>query len=110
MAAKTRAGVTGSAVRETSRSRRASQTALAMAPLSPGLPHSPRPRSPSRFMPPVASFSQEGPAHTTPLGLRALGEGGNPGLRAAIAHALCDAPPAPDGPLPPLPRPPARLL
>src|SRR5438874_1088021 len=34
----------------TPRSRKASHTALAIAPLSPGLPHSPRPRSPSGFV------------------------------------------------------------
>src|SRR3989475_337636 len=42
-------------------------------------------------MPPVESFYQEVPAHTNPLGLRGLGECGNPGLSGAIANAVCDA-------------------
>src|SRR5439155_1442821 len=41
-------------------------------------------------MPPVESFYQEVPAHTNPLGLRGLGECGNPGLSGAIANAVCD--------------------
>jgi aerobic carbon-monoxide dehydrogenase large subunit len=31
------------------------------------------------------------PATTNPLGLRGLGECGNPGLGGAIANAVCDA-------------------
>src|SRR5881628_245507 len=42
-------------------------------------------------VPPVESFYQEVPAHTNPLGLRGLGECGNPGLSGAIANAVCDA-------------------
>src|SRR5262245_49217328 len=42
-------------------------------------------------MPPVDGFYQEVPAKTNPLGLRGLGECGNPGLGAAIANAVCDA-------------------
>jgi carbon-monoxide dehydrogenase large subunit len=42
-------------------------------------------------VPPVETFYQEVPAHTNPLGLRGLGECGNPGLGAAIANAVCDA-------------------
>jgi len=42
-------------------------------------------------MPPVDGFYQEIPAKTNPLGLRGLGECGNPGLGAAIANAVCDA-------------------
>jgi carbon-monoxide dehydrogenase large subunit len=42
-------------------------------------------------VPPVESFYQEVPATTNPLGLRGLGECGNPGLGAAIANAVCDA-------------------
>jgi len=42
-------------------------------------------------VPPVDSFYQEIPAHTNPLGLRGLGECGNPGLGGAIANAVCDA-------------------
>lgn len=42
-------------------------------------------------VPPVESFYQEIPAHTNPLGLRGLGECGNPGLGGAIANAVCDA-------------------
>jgi CO/xanthine dehydrogenase Mo-binding subunit len=39
----------------------------------------------------VDGFYQEVPAKTNPLGLRGLGECGNPGLGAAIANAVCDA-------------------
>lgn len=42
-------------------------------------------------VPPVDSFYKEIPAHTNPLGLRGLGECGNPGLGGAIANAVCDA-------------------
>jgi carbon-monoxide dehydrogenase large subunit len=42
-------------------------------------------------VPPVDGFYQEVPATTNPLGLRGLGECGNPGLGAAIANAVCDA-------------------
>jgi carbon-monoxide dehydrogenase large subunit len=42
-------------------------------------------------VPPVDGFYQEIPAKTNPLGLRGLGECGNPGLGAAIANAVCDA-------------------
>src|SRR5262249_28199954 len=47
MAAWTRAGVRGRAVRASSGRFSALATALAIAPPRPGLPHSPRPRSPS---------------------------------------------------------------
>jgi carbon-monoxide dehydrogenase large subunit len=42
-------------------------------------------------MPPVEGFYQEVRATTNPLGLRGLGECGNPGLGGAIANAVCDA-------------------
>jgi len=42
-------------------------------------------------VPPVDAFYQEVPATTNPLGLRGLGECGNPGLGGAIANAVCDA-------------------
>src|SRR5262245_12283682 len=42
-------------------------------------------------VPPVESFYHEVPATTNPLGLRGLGECGNPGLGAAIANAVADA-------------------
>jgi carbon-monoxide dehydrogenase large subunit len=42
-------------------------------------------------MPPVEGFYQEVRATTNPLGLRGLGECGNPGLGAAMANAVCDA-------------------
>ena len=42
-------------------------------------------------VPPVDGFYQEITATTNPLGLRGLGECGNPGLGAAIANAVCDA-------------------
>jgi carbon-monoxide dehydrogenase large subunit len=42
-------------------------------------------------IPPVDSFYHEVPAKTNPLGLRGLGECGNPGLGAAIANAVADA-------------------
>ena len=42
-------------------------------------------------VPPVDGFYQEVRATTNPLGLRGLGECGNPGLGGAIANAVCDA-------------------
>ena len=42
-------------------------------------------------VPPVDGFFQEIRATTNPLGLRGLGECGNPGLGGAIANAVCDA-------------------
>ena len=42
-------------------------------------------------VPAIEAFYQEIPAHTNPLGLRGVGECGNPGLGAAIANAVCDA-------------------
>ena len=42
-------------------------------------------------VPPVEGFYQEVRATTNPLGLRGLGECGNPGLGGAIANAICDA-------------------
>jgi carbon-monoxide dehydrogenase large subunit len=42
-------------------------------------------------VPPIECFWQEITAKTNPLGLRGLGECGNPGLGAAIANAVCDA-------------------
>jgi CO/xanthine dehydrogenase Mo-binding subunit len=42
-------------------------------------------------VPPIEGFYQEIRATTNPLGLRGLGECGNPGLGAAIANAVCDA-------------------
>jgi carbon-monoxide dehydrogenase large subunit len=42
-------------------------------------------------VPPVEGFFHEVPATTNPLGLRGLGECGNPGLGGAIANAICDA-------------------
>jgi CO/xanthine dehydrogenase Mo-binding subunit len=42
-------------------------------------------------MPAVEGFYQEVKARTNPLGLRGLGECGNPGLGAAIANAVADA-------------------
>jgi len=42
-------------------------------------------------VPPIECFFHQVPARTNPLGLRGLGECGNPGLGAAIANAVCDA-------------------
>src|SRR6202035_2715069 len=42
-------------------------------------------------VPAIDAFFQEVPAHTNPLGLRGVGECGNPGLGAAVANAVCDA-------------------
>ena len=60
-------------------------------------------------VPPVIGFYQEVPATTNPLGLRGLGECGNPGLGGAIANAVCDA--LGSGvPIPALPLTPARVF
>src|SRR5439155_19359306 len=56
IASHTRRGGSGSAVTPTPRARKAGHTALGIAPLSPGLPHSPRPRSPSGFVVAVTSW------------------------------------------------------
>jgi CO/xanthine dehydrogenase Mo-binding subunit len=42
-------------------------------------------------VPPVDSFYQEVRATTNPLGLRGMGECGNPGLGGAIANGVSDA-------------------
>ena len=42
-------------------------------------------------VPPIEGYYQEVPATTNPLGLRGLGECGNPGLGGAIANAVSDA-------------------
>src|SRR5207247_7482098 len=42
-------------------------------------------------VPPVAGLHQDVRATTNPLGLRGLGECGNPGLGGAIANAVSDA-------------------
>jgi carbon-monoxide dehydrogenase large subunit len=42
-------------------------------------------------VPAVDAYYQEVPATTNPLGLRGLGECGNPGLGGAIANAVCEA-------------------
>jgi len=60
-------------------------------------------------VPPVIGYYQEVPATTNPLGLRGLGECGNPGLGGAIANAVCDALGRP-GPIPSLPLTPARVF
>jgi carbon-monoxide dehydrogenase large subunit len=60
-------------------------------------------------VPPVDGFYQEVRAKTNPLGLRGLGECGNPGLGGAIANAVCDALGRPDLPLTVLPLTPARV-
>jgi aerobic carbon-monoxide dehydrogenase large subunit len=60
-------------------------------------------------MPAVDGFYQEVPAKTNPLGLRGLGECGNPGLGGAIANAVCDALGRPDLALTALPLTPARI-
>ena len=44
-----------------------------------------------RNHPPEIADKQEVTATTNPLGLRGLGECGNPGLSGAIANAVCDA-------------------
>jgi carbon-monoxide dehydrogenase large subunit len=60
-------------------------------------------------VPPVVGYYQEVPATTNPLGLRGLGECGNPGLGGAIANAVCDALGSP-GPIPALPLTPSRVF
>ena len=61
-------------------------------------------------VPPVDGFYQEVRATTNPLGLRGLGECGNPGLGGAIANAVCDALGRPDLRLTALPLTPARIF
>jgi len=60
-------------------------------------------------IPPVDGYYQEVRATTNPLGLRGLGECGNPGLGAAIANAVCDAL-GPRATLTALPLTPARVF
>jgi CO/xanthine dehydrogenase Mo-binding subunit len=61
-------------------------------------------------VPPVDGFYQEVRATTNPLGLRGLGECGNPGLGAAIANAVCDALAASGVSITALPITPARVF
>jgi len=61
-------------------------------------------------VPPVDGFYQEVRATTNPLGLRGLGECGNPGLGAATANAVCDALAAGDPSITALPLTPARVF
>ncbi len=61
-------------------------------------------------VPPVDGFYQEVRATTNPLGLRGLGECGNPGLGAATANAVCDALAASDPAITALPLTPARVF
>jgi CO/xanthine dehydrogenase Mo-binding subunit len=61
-------------------------------------------------VPPVDGFYQEVRATTNPLGLRGLGECGNPGLGGAIANAVCDALGRADLRLTALPLTPARIF
>jgi len=61
-------------------------------------------------VPPVDGFYQEVRATTNPLGLRGLGECGNPGLGGAIANAVCDALGRADMPITALPLTPARVF
>ena len=61
-------------------------------------------------VPEVHGFYQEVRATTNPLGLRGLGECGNPGLGGAIANAACDALGSPELALTTLPLTPARIL
>ncbi|PYN57100.1 MAG: hypothetical protein DMD92_14660 [Candidatus Rokuibacteriota bacterium] len=61
-------------------------------------------------VPPIECFFHEVPARTNPLGLRGLGECGNPGLGAAIANAVCDALRDRGVTLTALPLTPARIL
>jgi CO/xanthine dehydrogenase Mo-binding subunit len=61
-------------------------------------------------VPPVDGFYQEVRATTNPLGLRGLGECGNPGLGAATANAVCDALAASDPTITALPLTPARVF
>ena len=60
-------------------------------------------------VPIVDGFYQEVPAKTNPLGLRGLGECGNPGLGGAIANAVADALARPELALTALPLTPARV-
>ena len=60
-------------------------------------------------VPVVDGFYQEVRAKTNPLGLRGLGECGNPGLGGAIANAVCDALARPELALTALPLTPARI-
>jgi len=61
-------------------------------------------------VPPVEGFYQEVRATTNPLGLRGLGECGNPGLGGAIANAVCDALGARDASFTALPVTPERVF
>src|SRR2546426_11524050 len=61
-------------------------------------------------IPPVDGFYQEVRATTNPLGLRGLGECGNPGLGAATANAVCDALSPRDVSITALPLTPARVF
>ncbi len=61
-------------------------------------------------VPEVIGFYQEIRAKTNPLGLRGLGECGNPGLGAAIANAVCDALARPALGITTLPLTPSRVL
>jgi aerobic carbon-monoxide dehydrogenase large subunit len=61
-------------------------------------------------VPPVDGFYQEVRATTNPLGLRGLGECGNPGLGAATANAVCDALALRDSSITTLPLTPARVF
>jgi len=61
-------------------------------------------------VPEVIGFYQEIRARTNPLGLRGLGECGNPGLGAAIANAVCDALARPALGITTLPLAPSRIL
>ncbi len=64
----------------------------------------------ARDVPPVDGFYQEIRATTNPLGLRGLGECGNPGLGAATANAVCDALASRDSSITALPLTPARVF
>src|SRR5215468_64447 len=61
-------------------------------------------------IPPVDGFYQEVRATTNPLGLRGLGECGNPGLGAATANAVCDALAPSEASITALPLTPARVF
>ena len=61
-------------------------------------------------IPEVDGFYQEVRATTNPLGLRGLGECGNPGLGAATANAVCDALSPRDASITALPLTPARVF
>jgi carbon-monoxide dehydrogenase large subunit len=63
----------------------------------------------ARDVPAVDGFYQEVRAKTNPLGLRGLGECGNPGLGGAIANAVADALGRPELALTTLPLTPARV-